>query len=81
MISAGDGLMSPMNTTPPPRPEDHPQYTPDDLAYLRGKGYDDAEVLAIWDRDARQGHGPLHHGPIPDVMPYLPDAGRPPRRR
>ena len=58
------------------RPADHPMYTPSDLAYLRGRGYDDAEVLAFWDRDARQRKGPLTHGPIPDVVGRLTTAVR-----
>ena len=40
---------------------DHANYDATDLAYLREKGYDDAEILAIWDRDAAQGKGPQTH--------------------
>ena len=29
----------------------HPMYSASDLAYLRRKGYGDAEILAFWDRD------------------------------
>jgi hypothetical protein len=57
--------------------ERHPMYTPSDLAYLRGHGYDDAEITAFWDRDRRQGKEPLHHQPIPDVIGRLLAEGRP----
>ena len=40
----------------------HPMNTASDLAYLRGKGYSDAEILAFWDRDHAQGQRPVHHG-------------------
>jgi hypothetical protein len=50
------------------RLEAHPMYTPSDLAYLRGKGYDDAEIRAIWDRDRARGCEPLVHRPPPDVI-------------
>ena len=36
----------------------HPNYNPDDFAYLHAKGYSEAEILAIWDRDRAWGHGP-----------------------
>ena len=36
----------------------HANYDANDLAYLRAKGYDDAEILAIWERDASSGEGP-----------------------
>ena len=35
----------------------HANYDANDL-YLRAKGYDDAEILAIWERDASTGEGP-----------------------
>ena len=38
--------------------ERHANYDADDLAYLRAKGYDDAEILALWERDALSGEGP-----------------------
>jgi hypothetical protein len=38
--------------------ESHANYDADDLAYLRAKGYSDAEIRGIWDRDARSGKGP-----------------------
>jgi hypothetical protein len=63
------------------RIEDHPMYTPSDAAYLRGRGYDDAEITALWDRDRRLGKEPLHHRPIPDVVGRLVREGRPDDRR
>jgi len=33
----------------------HTNYHAADYAYLREKGYSDAEILAIWDRDAALG--------------------------
>lgn len=39
----------------------HANYHPADYTYLRNKGYTDAEILAIWDRDAAQGKGPQKH--------------------
>jgi hypothetical protein len=55
----------------------HPMYSASDLAYLRGRGYEDAEIRTIWGRDlARDPWAkPLHHRPIPDVVGWL--AGRP----
>lgn len=39
--------------------ESHPNYHPDDHAALKGKGYDDKEISAIWDADtARNGGQP-----------------------
>ena len=39
----------------------HPMYSASDLAYLRRKGYGDAEILAFWDRDHAAGAKPVHH--------------------
>ena len=39
----------------------HPMHSPSDLAYFRGKGYSDAEILAFWDRDHAAGGKPLRH--------------------
>ncbi|MDT9499139.1 hypothetical protein [Capnocytophaga canimorsus] len=33
----------------------HPQFHINDYEYLSEKGYTDAEILAIWDRDHREG--------------------------
>ncbi len=39
----------------------HANYNAADLAYLREKGYTDAEILAIWDRDAALGKPAQKH--------------------
>lgn len=39
----------------------HPMYAPDDLRYLRQKGYSDEEIRAFWDRDHAQGKAPCRH--------------------
>ena len=49
----------------------HPMNTPSDLAYLRGKDYTNAEILAFWDRDLALGCEPVIHRPIPDVIGRL----------
>jgi hypothetical protein len=49
----------------------HPMYTPSDISYLRGKGYADEEILALWNRDRANGHEPVHHAPIPDILDAL----------
>jgi len=50
----------------------HQQYTAADYAYLNGKGYSDAEILGIWDRDARLGKDPIEKfAPIPDFVGWL----------
>ena len=33
----------------------HKQYTESDYAHLSGKGYTDAEIIKIWDRDQAEG--------------------------
>ena len=45
----------------------HPMYTPSDLAYLRGKGYGNGEILAFWNRDHANGCEPVRHDRIPDA--------------
>ena len=37
----------------------HKQYTEADYAHLSGKGYTDAEILKIWDRDQAEGALPV----------------------
>ena len=32
-----------------------------DLDYLKGKGYSDKEIAAIWNEDKKQGKGPQMH--------------------
>ena len=44
---------------------DHKNYHPADYQYLREKGYNDAEIRAIWDRDREMGHGPQSHANNP----------------
>jgi len=39
----------------------HPMHSLSDLKYLRKKGYNDAEILAFWDRDHGMGHKPVEH--------------------
>ena len=41
--------------------KNHPNYHPDDYAYLKEKGYRDDEILTIWNRDADWGTGPQSH--------------------
>ena len=36
----------------------HPNYKPDDFAYLHAKGYSEADILGFWDRDCAMGSGP-----------------------
>jgi hypothetical protein len=57
------------------RLEEHRMYTASDLAYLRGKGCDDNEIRAFWDRDEAAGFEPLEHRPIPDLLSVLSGAG------
>jgi len=37
----------------------HKQYSESDYAHLSGKGYTDAEILKIWDRDQAEGALPV----------------------
>lgn len=37
----------------------HPQYHINDYNYLRTKGYTNKEILALWDRDHKEGHSPV----------------------
>jgi len=46
----------------------HPMFSASDLAYLRGKGYSDDEVLAFWDRDHAHGCKPCHHREATDAL-------------
>jgi protease II len=36
----------------------HPQYTADDYAYLRSKGWSDTQILKRWTSEQRQGAAP-----------------------
>jgi|GEM_PF-3502172 len=50
----------------------HQQYTAANYAYLKGKGYSDAEIIEIWDRDAGLGKEPIEKfAPIPDFVGWL----------
>lgn len=49
----------------------HPMHSESDLAHLRGKGYSDAEIKAIWDRDHAYGKEPVEHKKPPNVTGYL----------
>ena len=50
----------------------HKQYTEVDYAYLSEKGYSNAEILAIWDRDTAWGKEPAtRYAAIPDIVGYL----------
>lgn len=37
----------------------HPQYNKDDHAHLKGKGYSDSEIKALWDRDHKDQKKPV----------------------
>jgi hypothetical protein len=37
----------------------HKQYSESDYAHLKNKGYTDAEILKIWDRDQAEGALPV----------------------
>lgn len=39
----------------PPKLKAHPMFTMADYNYLKGKGYDDAEIEKIWDKDKASG--------------------------
>ncbi len=43
------------------RLREHPMHSISDLEYLRRKGYDDAQILAFWDRDHAAGKTPVIH--------------------
>lgn len=51
----------------------HPLYTESDHEYLKGKGYEPAEIKAIWDRDHKQGNDPLVHKQVPNVTGVIAD--------
>ena len=36
----------------------HTQFNPDDLAYLRARGWTDQEIKARWDAEAAEGKAP-----------------------
>ena len=46
----------------------HPMYSASDLAYLRRKGYGDAEILAFWGRDHAAGNKPVYHAKATEAM-------------
>lgn len=41
--------------------KNHANYTAEDYDYLKAKGYSEAEIRQIWDRDRSRGHGPTDH--------------------
>lgn len=53
----------------------HNHYTESDYRELNRKGYTDEEIVAIWNRDASQGKGPLvrndTNGQVFDIVGYL----------
>ena len=49
------------NTTKNAPVKRHTNYNAADYAYLQEKGYSDAEILAIWDRDAALGKPAQRH--------------------
>lgn len=48
-------------------PLNHPHYQAADYTYLREKGYSDAEIVQIWDRDRDMGKPPVTN-PKPQVF-------------
>lgn len=54
----------------------HPNYSASDYAALQAKGYTDAEIVEIWNRDRSRGHlAPLVRKQAPDLVGYL-NGGR-----
>jgi len=49
----------------------HPMYSESDYAYLTEKGYNENEIMTIWDRDHASGCDPVHHQPAFDLVGYL----------
>jgi len=50
----------------------HPQYTAADYAYLKNRGYSNAEILKVWDRDAGLGKDPIEKfAAIPDFVGWM----------
>jgi hypothetical protein len=49
----------------------HPNFTVSDYSYLSDKGYSDREILAFWNRDAKQGKTGVTHKHAFDVVGYL----------
>ena len=47
----------------------HPMWSETDFAYLRGRGYTNAQVLKFWDRDLKFGAKPVRWRP--DDSKYL----------
>lgn len=54
----------------------HPQYTANDLAYLRAKGWTDQQISDRWDMERAVGHGPCgwetNHDKLRAVVGYIP---------
>ncbi len=46
----------------------HPMYSSSDYDYFISKGYTQAEILALWDRDAKRGESPVVHTQAADVV-------------
>lgn len=59
---------TPANRDSLPEIKAHKMYTASDYVYLRRRGYSDAEIVKLWDRDASQGKGPLNHQKKPDAV-------------
>lgn len=56
----------------------HPMWSAADYRYLKGKGYTDEEIRALWDRDFKDGKEPVQQnkydkGVIPDVVGLISD--------
>lgn len=46
----------------------HPNYNPDDYAYLRAKGWADSDILQRWTEERRAGKGAcVWSGLIPEI--------------
>lgn len=46
----------------------HPMWSQSDHDYFKGKGYEDHEIKALWDRDHAAGVSPVQHQKAPDVV-------------
>ena len=55
-------------TTKNAKVKTHTNYNAADYAYLQEKGYSDAEILAIWDRDAALGKPAQEHTHNPNQL-------------
>jgi hypothetical protein len=51
-----------------PELHSHPMWSEADYRYLSGKGYSDAEIRELWDRDFKDGKEPVNKGIVPDVV-------------